>query len=145
MLKEYYKDDFEEQQQMQQYMDERIDIITVQVDYLSECIKMVSNNTTHIPTMQHTRSNQSSLIEVLKPLKEGELRALILLMIQQDLVALHVTRYMHDYTSESLRRFQQGMVQLRRTSPVMNNQIILDLMKSPIRCLTNGLLLISGK
>lgn len=144
MLKEFYKDEFSEQQQKQQYMDERIDTITVQVDLLTEHIKLLTSNTKSTLSSSNNRNNHS-LIEILKPLKEGDLRALILLIIQQDLVSFNLQSYINQYTSEALYRFQQGMVQLRRNNDEINNQILTDLLKSPIRCLSNGLLLISGK
>ncbi|KAL9553340.1 hypothetical protein MBANPS3_003339 [Mucor bainieri] len=144
MLKEFYKDEFSEQQQKQQYMDERIDTITVQVDLLTEHIKLLSSTTKSTLSSSNNRNNHS-LIEILKHLKEGDLRALILLIIQQDLVSFNLQSHINQHTLEALNRFQQGMVQLRRTNDEINNQILTDLLKSPIRCLSNGLLLISGK
>ncbi|KAI8091428.1 P-loop containing nucleoside triphosphate hydrolase protein [Gilbertella persicaria] len=141
MLKEFYKDEYEQQQQMQQYMDERIDMITVQVDLITERIKLLSASS--IPSI--INKNNQSLIDILKPLKEGDLRALILLMIQQDLVTFNIQSQLQHQTAQTLEKFQQGIVQLRRTSKVMNNQILVDLLRSPVRCLSNGLLLISWK
>ncbi|KAI8371106.1 P-loop containing nucleoside triphosphate hydrolase protein [Blakeslea trispora] len=141
MLKEFYKDEYEEQQGMQQYMDERIDIITIQVDTITEQMKLLSVSS--IPSI--INKNNQNLIDILKPLKEGDLRALILLIIQKDLVNLSLKAEIQQHTSKALEKFQQGIVQLRRTSKVMDNQILSDLLKSPIRCLSNGLILISAK
>ncbi|GAN04848.1 kinesin, motor region protein [Mucor ambiguus] len=144
MLKEFYKDEFSEQQQKQQYMDERIDTITVQVDLLTEHIQLLSSTTKSTLSSSNNKNNHS-LIEILKHLKEGDLRALILLIIQQDLASFNLQSQISQHTTEALYRFQQGMVQLRRTNDEINNQILTDLLRSPIRCLSNGLLLISGK
>ncbi|KAK4510106.1 uncharacterized protein ATC70_006277 [Mucor velutinosus] len=144
MLQEFYKDEFSEQQQKQQYMDERIDTITVQVDLLTEHIKLLTSTTKSTLGSSNNRNNHS-LIDILKHLKEGDLRALILLIIQQDLVSFYLQSEISRHTSEALYRFQQGIVQLRRASDEINNQILTDLLRSPIRCLSNGLLLISGK
>jgi hypothetical protein len=142
MLKEFYQEEeFEEQQHMQQYMDERIDMITVQVDLITEHMKLLSASS--IPSI--TNKNNQSLIDILKPLTEGDLRALILLIIQQELVSYMVQSQIHQHSMQILESFQQGIIQLRRTSAVMNNQILIDLLKSPVRCLSNGLILISGK
>ena len=143
MLKEFYKDDFTEQQQKQQYMDERIDTITVHVDLLTEHIKLLTSASRSV--MNSNNKNNHSLIDILKHLKEGDLRALILLIIQQDLVSFNLQSQVNQHTLETLHKFQQGMIQLRRTSDEINNQVLMDLLKSPIRCLSNGLVLISGK
>lgn len=144
MLKEFYKDEFTEQQQKQQYTDERIDTITVQVDLLTEHIKLLTCSRL-APMNNNSNRNNHSLIDILKHLKEGDLRALILLLIQQDLVPFHLQSQLNHLTLESLYKFQQGIVQLRRTSDEINNQVLMDLLKSPARCLSNGLILISGK
>jgi hypothetical protein len=142
MFKEFYQEEeFEEQQHMQQYMDERIDMITVQVDLITEHMKLLF--TSSIPSI--TNKNNQSLIDILKPLTEGDLRALILLIIQQELVSYIVQSHIHQHITQMLESFQQGIIQLRRTSTVMNNQVLIDLLKSPVRCLSNGLILISGK
>ncbi|OBZ84753.1 Kinesin-like protein KIF21A [Choanephora cucurbitarum] len=141
MLKEFYKDEYEEQQGMQQYMDERIDVITIQVDAITERMKLLSASS--IPSI--INKNNQNLIDILKPLKEGDLRALILLIIQKDLVNLSLQAEIQQHTSKSLEKLQQAIVQLRRTSKVMDNQILIDLLKSPVRCLSNGLILISAK
>ncbi|KAL7312560.1 hypothetical protein PS15m_008312 [Mucor circinelloides] len=144
MLQEFYKDEFSEQQQKQQYMDERIDTITVQVDLLTEHIKVLTSTSKSTLSSSNNRNNHS-LIKILKHLKEGDLRALILLVIQQDLVSFNLQSQINQHTFEALYRFQQGIVQLRRTSDNIDNQILTGLLRSPIRCLSNGLLLISGK
>lgn len=144
MLQEFYKDEFSEQQQKQQYMDERIDTITVQVDLLTERIKLLTSTSKSTLSSSNNRNNHS-LIKILKHLKEGDLRALILLVIQQDLVSFNLQSQINQHTLEALYRFQQGIVQLRRTSDNIDNQILTGLLRSPIRCLSNGLLLISGK
>ncbi|KAI8349230.1 P-loop containing nucleoside triphosphate hydrolase protein [Choanephora cucurbitarum] len=141
MLKEFYKDEYEEQQGMQQYMDERIDVITIQVDAITERMKLLSASS--IPSI--INKNNQNLIDILKPLKEGDLRALILLIIQKDLVNLSLQAEIQQHTSKALEKLQQAIVQLRRTSKVMDNQILTDLLKSPVRCLSNGLILISAK
>jgi len=144
MLQEFYKDEFSEQQQKQQYMDERIDTITVQVDLLTEHIKLLTSTSKSTLSSSNNRNNHS-LIKILKHLKEGDLRALILLVIQQDLVSFNLQSQTNQHTLETLYRFQQGIVQLRRTSDNIDNQILTGLLRSPVRCLSNGLLLISGK
>ncbi|KAI8646561.1 P-loop containing nucleoside triphosphate hydrolase protein [Parasitella parasitica] len=142
MLKEFYKDEFTEQQQKQQYMDERIDTITVQVDLITENIKLLTSPKS--ATISNNKNNHR-LIDILKHLKEGDLRALILLIIQQDLVSFSLQAEINRHGLDTLHKFQQGLVQLRRTNDVINNQVLIDLLKSPIRCLSNGLVLISGK
>ncbi|EPB81184.1 hypothetical protein HMPREF1544_12106 [Mucor circinelloides 1006PhL] len=144
ILQEFYKDEFSEQQQKQQYMDERIDTITVQVDLLTEHIKLLTSTSKSTLSSSNNRNNHS-LIKILKHLKEGDLRALILLVIQQDLVSFNLQSQTNQHTLETLYRFQQGIVQLRRTSDNIDNQILTGLLRSPVRCLSNGLLLISGK
>ncbi|CEP09485.1 hypothetical protein [Parasitella parasitica] len=142
MLKEFYKDEFTEQQQKQQYMDERIDTITVQVDLIIEHIKLLTSPKS---ATNNNNKNNHSLIDILKHLNEGDLRALILLIIQQDLVPFNLQSEINQHNVETLYKFQQGLVQLRRTNDEINNQVLIDLLQSPIRCLSNGLVLISGK
>lgn len=142
MLKEFYEDDdYIEQQQKQQYMDERIDIITVEIDFITEQLKRLH------PTIT-TSKIEKSLIDVLKPLKEQELRSLLFLMIQQDLISYSITEQLYKLTLQALERYQQSMVQLRRDNgdgKVMNSQIIKDVLKSTsIKCLSNGLILPSS-
>lgn len=142
MLKEFYQEEeSEKQQHMQQYMDERIDMITVQIDSVTDHMKLLSASS--IPSI--TNKNNQSLIDILKPLTEGDLRALILLIIQQELVSYNVQSQLYQHSTRMLDSFQQGIIQLRRTTPVMNNQVLIDLLKSPVRCLSNGLILVSGK
>lgn len=140
MLKEFYKDDYAEQQQKQQYMDERIDVITVEVDFITEQLKLLQ------PTITSNKV-EKSLIDIIKPLKEQDLRSLLFMVIQQDVVQLSVTTQLKDLTLTALERYQQGIVQLRRDygeNHKMNNQVIKDLLKSStIKCLSNGLLLLN--
>lgn len=141
MLKEFYKDDYLEQQQKQQYMDERIDVITVEVDFITEQLKLLQ------PTITSNKV-EKSLIDIIKPLKEQDLRSLLFMVIQQDLVQLSVTTQLKSLTLCALERYQQGIVQLRRDygeNHKMNNQVIRDLLKcSKIKCLSNGLLLLNS-
>ncbi|KAI8970484.1 P-loop containing nucleoside triphosphate hydrolase protein [Mycotypha africana] len=145
MLKEFYKDKFQEEQQKQQYMDERIDIITVQVDMITEQLNLLSSPSNSACFSAFDNKNNVKLINILKPLRESDLRALILLIIQRDMVTFNLQSALYQHTLQTLQQFQQGFIQLRRTSDSMNNQILIDMLKSPVRCLSNGLVLISGK
>ncbi|KAG0930334.1 hypothetical protein G6F57_005371 [Rhizopus arrhizus] len=136
MITEFYNDDAS-QQDGQQYMDERIDEITIQVDYLSLQIQEL--------TAFSKPSTRPSLADLIQPLKENELRSLLFLVIQQDVIRGVVKSSMYRLAEETLYRYQQGLVQLRRLNKVMNNQILQNLLQSPTRILTNGLVLISGK
>ncbi|GAA5815158.1 hypothetical protein MFLAVUS_008664 [Mucor flavus] len=139
ILKEFYQDDYTEQQQKQQYMDERIDVITIQVDFISEKIKLLQ------PSISHNKV-EKSLIEILKPLKEQDLRSLLFMIIQHDLISSNIKSQLHDLKSTTLEKYQQGMIQLRRVhgdAASLNNQVLIDLLKSPIKCLSNGLILIN--
>lgn len=120
-------------------MDERIDVITIQVDLISEKIKLLQPS---IPS----NKLEKSLIEILKPLKEQDLRSLLFMIIQHDLISFNIKSQLQNLTSTTLDRYQQAMIQLRRAhgdSTSMNNQVLIDLLKAPIKCLSNGLILIS--
>ncbi|KAI8078398.1 P-loop containing nucleoside triphosphate hydrolase protein [Thamnidium elegans] len=139
ILKEFYQDDYTEQQQKQQYMDERIDVITIQVDFISEKIKLLQPS---IPS----NKVEKNLIEILKPLKEQDLRSLLFMIIQHDLISSNIKSQLYDLKSATLEKYQQGMIQLRRVhgdAASLNNQVLIDLLKSPIKCLSNGLILIN--
>lgn len=145
MLKEFYPDEqaFADEQQKQQYMDERIDVITVQVDYITEQLQLLQPS---IHKNKQQRMEKEELMELLKPLKEQELRSLLWMVIQQDLVTFNVTSELYQLTENVLMRYQQGMIQLRRDNTVkMNNQILMNLLNSaPCKCLSNGLILLNA-
>lgn len=140
MLKEFYHDDYTDQQQNQQYMDERIDITTLEADFISEQIKLLQ------PTITSNKI-EKSLIDLLKPLKEQDLRSLLFMMIQHDFISFNITEQLHQLKSSALERYQQSLIQLRRDhgdGSSMNTQVLIDLMKSPIKCLSNGLILMNS-
>lgn len=138
IIREFYNDDTS-QEDGQQYMDERIDEITIQVDYLSQLIQELTAPTANKHNIKQTIS------DIIQPLRDTELKSLLLLFIQQDVIKGHIKSIMHQLTEDNLYRYQQGFVQLRRLDKVMNNHILQGLLKLPSRFLTNGLVLISGK
>lgn len=140
MLKEFYHDDYADQQQNQQYMDERIDIITLEADFITEQIKLLQ------PTIT-SQKIEKSLIDVLKPLREQDLRSLLFMMIQHDFISSNITEQLHQLKSSAVERYQQSLIQLRRDHGdgiYMNTQVLIDLVKSPIKCLSNGLVLMNS-
>jgi hypothetical protein len=144
MLKEFYPDqeEYTEQQGKQQYMDERIDVITVQVDFITEQLKLLQPSISTGSKME-----KGGLIDVLKPLKEQDLRSLLFMMMQQDFVSLNISQELNKLTENVLERYQQGMIQLRRRDDTvkMNNQILMNLLKCvPCKCLSNGLVLLNN-
>ncbi|KAG1463310.1 hypothetical protein G6F56_005310 [Rhizopus delemar] len=136
MITSFYNDD-STQEDGQQYMDERIDEITVQVDYLSQQIQELSSPGK--PGIKQT------ILDAIQPLREGELRTLVLMFIQQDMIRGMVRTSMYQLAEATLYQYQQGFVQLRRLEKAMNNHILEGLLKSPAKILNNGLVLISGK
>ncbi|EIE82554.1 hypothetical protein RO3G_07259 [Rhizopus delemar RA 99-880] len=136
IITKFYHDDAS-QEEGQQYMDERIDEISLQIDYISRQIQEITSTS--------KQNIKQSLIDVLQPLKEGELRALLSLFIQQDVIRGIAQSSMYQLAESTLYQYQQGLVQLRRLEKTMNNHIVQGLLKTPVKFLPNGLVLISGK
>ncbi|KAG1303102.1 hypothetical protein G6F64_010361 [Rhizopus arrhizus] len=136
IITKFYHDDAS-QEEGQQYMDERIDEISLQIDYVSRQIQEITSTS--------KQNIKQSLTEAIQPLKEGELRALLSLFIQQDVIRGIAQSSMYQLAENTLYQYQQGLVQLRRLEKTMNNHIVQGLLKTPVKFLPNGLVLISGK
>jgi hypothetical protein len=140
-----------------QYMDERIDTITIQADFLSQQIRYLSQ----FSKLNHRGiKKREELLALMDKLDHKSMTNLLFDVLQLDMVPLtqinSLQSNMIEYIDQTMVRLQEGVVTMRRSGRFNHNQhdisetldsVMMKIVKSPIRCLPNGLLLapLSGK